>query len=231
MMSMMKLKDVNKFYGHGVGRVHVLQDVNFEAQAGELNLILGPSGSGKSTFLTIAGGLQTPSSGEVTIDGTRFNSLSSKERDELRLKKIGFVLQSYNLLPYLTVADQFNLVDRIKKDGNISKSDFSELLTKLAIKNLLKQYPAELSGGQNQRVAIARALYTDPQIILADEPTAALDSNLVKTVGQLFRDMAKEKGKAVVVVTHDLRLRSYADHIYELADGHLTESKSSREIV
>ena len=231
-MAMMELQNVNKYYGQGIGRVHVLKDVNFKANAGEMNLILGPSGSGKSTFLTIAGGLQTPTTGKVLIDGLDLLHLSPKQRDELRLKKIGFILQSYNLLPYLNIADQFKLVDRIKKKGNISRKAFENLLLKLDIKNLLKQYPAELSGGQNQRVAIARALYTDPQIILADEPTAALDSNLVKTVGQLFQDMAKNEGKAVIVVTHDLRLRKYADHIYELADGQLTErSKLSPAIV
>ncbi|MBB1079625.1 ABC transporter ATP-binding protein [Limosilactobacillus sp. STM2_1] len=222
-MPTMEIRNVNKYYGQGISRVHVLKDVNFVANAGEMNLILGPSGSGKSTFLTIAGGLQTPTSGEVLIDGINLQKLSPKKRDELRLKKIGFILQSYNLLPYLDVADQFKLVDKIKKSGNVSREAFEELLQKLAIKNLLKQYPSELSGGQNQRVAIARALYTDPQIILADEPTAALDSNLVKTVGQLFQNMAKEKGKAVIAVTHDLRLQKYADHIYELADGRLTE--------
>ena len=192
-------------------------------------MILGPSGSGKSTFLTIAGGLQTPTSGKVLIDGIDIEKLSSKKRDELRLQKIGFILQSYNLLPYLNVADQFKLVDRIKKSGNVSSEAFNELLEKLAIKKLLKQYPSELSGGQNQRVAIARALYTDPEIILADEPTAALDSNLVKIVGQLFHDLAKKRNKAVIAVTHDLRLREYADNVYELADGKLTLSENSSE--
>lgn len=226
-MSKLKLIDVNKYYGEGISRVHVLKDVSFSARAGELNLILGPSGSGKSTFLTIAGGLQTPTSGKVLIDGIDIEKLSSKKRDELRLQKIGFILQSYNLLPYLNVADQFKLVDRIKKNGNVSSEVFDELLEKLAIKKLLKQYPSELSGGQNQRVAIARALYTNPEIILADEPTAALDSNLVKTVGQLFQDLAKKEGKAVIAVTHDLRLREYADNVYELADGKLKLSKNS----
>ncbi|MGK4057897.1 ABC transporter ATP-binding protein [Limosilactobacillus reuteri] len=226
-MSKLKLVDVNKYYGEGISCVHVLKDVSFSAKAGELNLILGPSGSGKSTFLTIAGGLQTPTSGKVLIDGIDIEKLSSKKRDELRLQKIGFILQSYNLLPYLNVADQFKLVDRIKKNGNVSSEAFDELLEKLAIKKLLKQYPSGLSGGQNQRVAIARALYTNPEIILADEPTAALDSNLVKTVGQLFQDLAKKKGKAVIAVTHDLRLREYADNVYELTDGKLTLSKNS----
>lgn len=231
-MAVMELQNIDKYYGKGISRVHVLKGINFAAQNGELNLIIGPSGSGKSTFLTIAGGLQTPTTGKVLIDGTDLRELSPKKRDKLRLGKIGFILQSYNLLPYLNVAEQFKLVDRVKKNGNLSATEFDQLLEELQLKKLLHQYPGELSGGQNQRVAIARALYTDPQIILADEPTAALDSNLVKVVGQLFRDMAKDKNKAVIVVTHDLRLREFADHVYELADGELKlESDISQEIV
>lgn len=221
-MAQMELQKIEKYFGKGMGRVHVLHDVNFKAEPGELNLILGPSGSGKSTFLTIAGGLQTPTSGKVLIDGTDLAQLSAKERDQLRLAKIGFVLQSYNLLPYLNVSEQFKLVDKVKKTGNLSKTALHSIMDKLQITPLVKQYPAELSGGQNQRVAIARALYTDPQIVLADEPTAALDSNLVEVVGKLFAELAKEQNKAVIVVTHDLRLREFADHIYQLADGNLT---------
>lgn len=221
-MEVMQIKNVNKSYGKGVGRVHVLKDINFQAKSGELNLILGPSGSGKSTFLTISGGLQTPDSGHVQIDGQDLGQLNNHQREQLRLSKIGFVLQSYNLLPYLTVADQFKLVDRVKKTDNLNQDQLKSLFKRLKIDQLLKQYPAELSGGQNQRVAIARALYTDPQVVLADEPTASLDSQLVETVGQLFQDLAKKDHKAVVVVTHDLRLRDFADHIWHLDDGQLT---------
>lgn len=221
-MEAMKINNVNKSYGQGIGRVHVLKDINFAAQTGELNLILGPSGSGKSTFLTISGGLQTPDSGRVLIDGQDLSQLNNQQREQLRLDKIGFVLQSYNLLPYLTVADQFKLVDRVKKNGNLTQDHLNDLFKRLKIDQLLKQFPAELSGGQNQRVAIARALYTNPQVVLADEPTASLDSQLVVTVGKLFQDLAKQDQKAVVVVTHDLRLRDFADHIWHLDDGQLT---------
>lgn len=222
-MDALTIQNVNKSYGHGVGRIHVLKNVNFTAALGELNLVLGPSGSGKSTFLTIAGGLQTPDTGQVIIDGQEINQFSQRAKEHLRLAKIGFVLQSYNLLPYLTVQDQFKLVDRVKKTGNLAPDQFSQLLDQLGIKQLLNQYPAELSGGQNQRVAIARALYTDPQVVLADEPTASLDSNLVGVVGRLFQDLAKRHHKAVVVVTHDLRLKQFADHIWNLRDGRLTQ--------
>lgn len=223
-MTAIELRNVEKYYGQGIARVHVLSDVNFKAELGKLNLVIGPSGSGKSTFLTIAGGLQQPSEGQVLIDGQEISALSGKQLDRLRLDKIGFVLQSYNLLPYLTVGDQFALVDRMRH-GNLSKGELGDLLKDLGIEKLIHKYPGELSGGQNQRVAIARALYTDPQIILADEPTAALDSDRVKVVGQLFSDLAVKHNKAVVVVTHDLRLREFADQVYTIVDGQMAKEE------
>lgn len=224
-MSVIELKNINKDFGKGISKVQVLRDVNFQADRGELSLILGPSGSGKSTFLTIAGGLQTPTSGTVTVEGQQLEQMTAKERDELRLNKIGFVLQSYNLLPYLNVSDQFVLVRKIKKNGNMAEEELHVLLKELGIESLLKHYPDEMSGGQNQRVAIARALYPNPEIVLADEPTAALDSNRVVVVGKLLKQMAVQHNKAIVVVTHDLRLRDYADHIYQIMDGNLSQEK------
>ena len=221
-MTAIELKNINKDYGTGISKVQVLSDVSFKAHSGELSLILGPSGSGKSTFLTIAGGLQRPASGQVLIDGQDISQFSEKQRDEIRLNQIGFVLQSYNLLSYLSVADQFALVDRVHR-GNLSSDRLEKLLQELGINQLVNKYPDELSGGRNQRVAIARALYTDPAIILADEPTAALDSERVKVVGRLMKEMAKRYDKAVVVVTHDLRLKDFADRIYQIMDGKMTE--------
>lgn len=224
-MSVIELKNINKDFGKGISKVQVLRNVNFQADRGELSLILGPSGSGKSTFLTIAGGLQTPTSGTVTVEGQQLEQMIAKERDELRLNKIGFVLQSYNLLPYLNVGDQFALVRKIKKNGNMTEEELRVLLKELGIETLLKHYPDEMSGGQNQRVAIARALYPNPEIVLADEPTAALDSSRVEVVGELLKQMAVQHNKAIVVVTHDLRLRNYADHIYQIMDGKLSQEK------
>ncbi|MDD6864500.1 MAG: ABC transporter ATP-binding protein [Lactobacillus sp.] len=221
-MTAIELKNINKDYGTGISKVQVLSDVSFKAHSGELSLVLGPSGSGKSTFLTIAGGLQRPTSGQVLIDGQDISQFSEKQRDEIRLNQISFVLQSYNLLSYLSVADQFALVDRVHR-GNLSSDRLEKLLQELGIDQLVNKYPDELSGGQNQRVAIARALYTDPAIILADEPTAALDSERVKVVGRLMKEMAKRYDKAVVVVTHDLRLKDFADRIYQIMDGKMTE--------
>lgn len=226
-MTMLELKNINKFYGTGPSRVQVLKDVNFNTKAGEMNLVMGPSGSGKSTFLTIAGGLQTPTSGEVKIEDQDIAHLTKKQRDKMRLDKIGFILQSYALVPYLTVKEQFKLVDRVKKTPNLAPDKFNELLKKLGIDDYLNQYPGELSGGQNQRVAIARALFTDPELILADEPTASLDSARVKQVAELLKDLAKNQDKGIVIVTHDLRLVDYADRIYDIVDGVMTERQPS----
>lgn len=224
-MSVIELKSISKSYGQGNAKVDALKDVNFEAKEGEVVLIEGPSGAGKSTFLTIAGALQKPTSGEVFIGGKDVTNYSPKQADALRLDKIGFVLQAYNLVPYLTVKEQFILVDKVKKSGNMSKDRLDNLLNELGIMQLINKYPKELSGGQQQRVAIARALYADPAIILADEPTASLDSEKVEEVGKLFKSLAKQKEKAIILVTHDLRLNKYSDKIYEMLDGRLSLKK------
>jgi len=224
-MTTLQLNNINKYFGTGTSRVHVLKDINFTAKKGQVNLVIGPSGSGKSTFLTIAGGLQTPTDGTVQLEGKAVKSMSSKQRDSMRLNRIGFVLQSYTLDPYLTVKEQFKLVRKVKKNHNLSNLSLDSLLDKLGIKDLKNKYPGELSGGQNQRVAIARALYTKPDILLADEPTAALDSERVVEVGKIFRDLAREQDTAVVIVTHDLRLIDFADNVYKILDGKMTLEK------
>ncbi|MGN8628990.1 ABC transporter ATP-binding protein [Lactobacillus amylovorus] len=224
-MAVIELKDVKKVYGKGDAQVVALKDINFKADKGEVVLIMGPSGAGKSTFLTIAGSLQKPTSGEVLINDEDISDFSAKKRNELRLNKIGFVLQAYNLVPFLTVNEQFTLVDKVKKQNNISREELQDLLKQLGITDLVKKYPSELSGGQQQRAAIARALYANPEILLADEPTASLDTKNVEEVGQLFKDLAKKRDKAVMLVTHDPRLEKYADHIYEMMDGQMTQKK------
>lgn len=224
-MAVIELKDVKKVYGKGDAQVVALKDINFKADKGEVVLIMGPSGAGKSTFLTIAGSLQKPTSGEVLINDEDISDFSAKKRNELRLNKIGFVLQAYNLVPFLTVNEQFTLVDKVKKQNNISREELQDLLKQLGITDLVKKYPSELSGGQQQRAAIARALYANPEILLADEPTASLDTKNVEEVGQLFKDLAKKRDKAVMLVTHDPRLEKYADHIYEMMDGQMIQKK------
>ena len=224
-MAVIELKDVKKVYGKGDAQVVALKDINFKADKGEVVLIMGPSGAGKSTFLTIAGSLQKPTSGEVLINDEDISDFSAKKRNELRLNKIGFVLQAYNLVPFLTVNEQFTLVDKVKKQNNISREELQDLLKQLGITDLVKKYPSELSGGQQQRAAIARALYANPEILLADEPTASLDTKNFEVVGQWFKKIANKRDKAVMLVTHDPRLEKYADHIYEMMDGQMTQKK------
>ncbi|USS88829.1 ABC transporter ATP-binding protein [Fructilactobacillus cliffordii] len=222
-MASIELKNITKSFGTEENRYRVLDNVNFTSNAGEVTIITGPSGSGKSTLLTIMGALRNPDDGEVWLDGTQVNQLSSREQDHFRLEKIGFILQAHTLVPFLTVNDQFQLVDQVKPTGNLAGEQFDQLLQTLDVSQLLQQYPAELSGGQSQRVAIARGLYTQPAVILADEPTASLDEKRVYKVCELLASAAKQQGRAVVVVTHDERMHDYADHIYELVDGNLTK--------
>ncbi|MBJ7618908.1 ABC transporter ATP-binding protein [Weissella confusa] len=218
------LEHVTKQFGQKTNLVTALEDVSLAFKAGEVSLIIGPSGSGKSTLLTILGGLQTPTDGSVRLNGHDISDLSTKEAEKIRLEQIGFVLQAYNLVPYLIVADQFKLVDQVKPNNNLSQDAFDKIIETLGIQKLLNKYPGELSGGQQQRVAIARALYTDPAIILADEPTAALDTARVKEVGQLFANIAHDEQKAVVIVTHDDRLREFSDNVYKIVDGKLSNT-------
>lgn len=224
-MAAIELTNVTKVYGKGDAAVNALRGINFKAEKGEVVLIMGPSGAGKSTMLTIVGSLQKATSGKIIVDGQDITNLSNKETNSLRLNKIGFVLQAYNLVPYLTVADQFKLVDKVKKHGNLSQDELAKLLKQLGVDKLTKKYPSELSGGQQQRVSIARALYADPTFLLADEPTASLDSANVAEVGKLFQTLARSRDKAIILVTHDDRLKQYADHIYHMLDGQLTKEK------
>ena len=220
-MSNLIFDSVTKIFGKGSSKYVALENINFEAESGQLILVVGPSGSGKTTFLTIAGGLQTPTNGDVKINDSTINSFSKKQQTKLRLEKIGFVLQSYNLVPFLTVEEQFKFVDKLKKQ-NLTEQKLHELLSDLGLLELLKKYPNQLSGGQKQRVAIARALYTDPDYILADEPTAALDTDRSMKVIELLRDLAHKRNKIIIVVTHDLRLKDMADKVYQIIDGKMT---------
>lgn len=221
MMAVLELKQVKKTFGSGHTQVEAMKETNFLAERGDLIAIIGPSGSGKSTFLTIVGGLLSPTSGDVIINDKNLAALNEKERSKIRLKEIGFILQASNLVPFLTVANQLKLLDQVKK-GNMTKKELEELYEDLGIGNLRGKYPADLSGGERQRVAIAKALYSNPSIILADEPTASLDSDRAYEVMELLKNETKNKNTTTIVVTHDIRLVGYCDKIYNMTDGVLS---------
>lgn len=221
-MAVLELKQVKKTFGSGHKQVEALKEINFSADKGELIAIIGPSGSGKSTFLTIVGGLLTPTSGSVTINNKNLADINEKERSKIRLKEIGFVLQASNLIPFLSVADQLKLLDQVKK-GNMTKPQLEELYEDLGIGDLRTKYPADLSGGERQRVAIAKALYSNPSVILADEPTASLDSDRAYEVMELLKNETKNKNTTTIVVTHDTRLVGYCDKVYNMTDGVLKQ--------
>lgn len=221
-MKALECTQVKKLFKDGNREIEALKETNFSIEKGEFVAIIGPSGSGKSTFLTIAGGLQAPSSGEVKIDDQEFSSKKEKERSSIRFDQIGFILQTSNLVPFLTVEKQLILVDKINKtDTQTSKK---KLFERLGVEHLTNKYPSELSGGERQRIAIARALYNDPTLILADEPTASLDTERAFEVVELLAKETKENNKATIMVTHDTRLLDPCDKVYEMKDGVLKET-------
>ncbi|HEP1477584.1 ABC transporter ATP-binding protein [Streptococcus pyogenes] len=222
-MSVLTFKQVTKTFQDGHHEINALKATDFSIEAGEFVAIIGPSGSGKSTFLTIAGGLQTPSSGQLIIDGTDYTYLSEKERSRLRFKSVGFILQASNLIPFLTVQQQLELVDHLT--GSKEKAKANQLFDDLGIARLKHQLPQELSGGERQRAAIARALYHDPALILADEPTASLDTEKAYEVVKLLAKESKEKNKAIIMVTHDDRMLKYCDKVYRMQDGELRQER------
>lgn len=214
------MENVSKSFGADHTKVTALKDVSFSIKPGEFVSIIGPSGSGKSTFLTIAGSLQAPTSGKIYLAGTELGEMNEKKRSQLRLAKIGFILQGTNLVPFFSVKDQFRFIDKLEK-RKFQLEKYKALLTSLDILPLSNSMPRELSGGEKQRVAIAKALYNDPEIILADEPTAALDTQHALDVVKLLAKEAHDKNKATIMVTHDQRMVEYSDSIYVLEDGQL----------
>lgn len=222
MKAILKMDNITKSFGSGHNKIQALKGINLEVNQGEFVSIIGPSGSGKSTFLTIAGGLQSPTSGNITINGLNFTPLSEKKRSKLRFKEIGFILQSSNLIPYLTLEEQFLLIDKINHEKLASKKGL-ELLDSLDILDLKNKYPSDLSGGERQRAAIARALFNEPNLILADEPTASLDTEHAYQVVELLRQEAHLKNKATIMITHDQRMIKNSDSVYQIEDGLLSK--------
>ena len=224
-MNVLEFINVTKSYQDGNKEIEALKETNFKIEEGQFIAIIGPSGSGKSTFLTLAGGLQTPSKGQIIINGKDYTNLSEKERAKLRFNDIGFVLQASNLVPFLTAKQQLELVDRINKQKRQTLQDQKSLFKELGIDHLENKLPRELSGGERQRLAIARALYNNPAIILADEPTASLDSDRAFEVVDLLSKECKEKNKSIIMVTHDNRMIEKCDHVYRMKDGILTKER------
>lgn len=222
MANVLEMKNIYKKYGEKHTEVIALKELSFAVQPGEFVAVIGPSGSGKSTFLTIAAGLQAPTSGEVIVGGQSLNKLTKKQRLAQRFQKIGFILQNSNLVPFLTVEDQFHLIEKVDKSRKNSELK-EQLLETLGLKELRNSYPRDLSGGERQRVAIACALYHEPDVILADEPTASLDTEKAFDVVQLLAKEAKEKDKGIIMVTHDERLLKYCDRVVRIRDGELAE--------
>ena len=224
-MNVLEFKNVTKSYKDGNNEIEALKETNFKIEEGQFIAIIGQSGSGKSTFLTLAGGLQTPSKGQIIINGKDYTNLSEKERAKLRFNDIGFVLQASNLVPFLTAKQQLELVDRINKNNKQTIQDKDSLFKELGIEHLENKLPKDLSGGERQRLAIARALYNDPAIILADEPTASLDSDRAFEVVELLSKECREKNKSIIMVTHDNRMIEKCDHVYRMKDGILTKER------
>jgi putative ABC transport system ATP-binding protein len=223
-MSMLELHQVSKSYGAGTAEVHALREVSLTADEGAMVAVMGPSGSGKSTLLTIAGTLEEPTSGDVLIAGEPVMKLSRGAKARLRRRVIGYVFQDFNLLPGLTAAENVSLP--LELDGlSARKARAAGLraLERLGLGARAAHYPDQLSGGERQRVAIARAMVGERRLLLADEPSGALDSTNARSVMRLLHDACKESGMTAVVVTHDAQLASWADRVMFLRDGRVTD--------
>ena len=222
MSKLLELRDVGMTYGTGEAAVTALRGASLDIRRGEILMLMGPSGSGKTTLLQIAGALLAPTTGEVRFMGEPIHGLSQEKRGALRLAHFGFVFQSYNLFPTLTARQNVELALDLR--GTASADRIGAALAALArvgLSDRADHYPAQLSGGQKQRVAIARALAGSPDVVFADEPTAALDSESGKRVVALLHDLAKVLNRAVVVVTHDPRIVDAADRIVHIEDGRI----------
>jgi putative ABC transport system ATP-binding protein len=219
-MPVVQTENLTKIYGQGETAVTALDGISIAVEAGELVAVMGPSGCGKSTLLHLMGGLDRPTRGSVTIDGSNLATLSDNALSQLRRRRIGFIFQFFNLIPILDAVD--NAALPLLLDGGKSKdakAKATEWLKKVGLGARLGNRPDELSAGQQQRVAIARALLTNPMLVLADEPTGNLDSRAADEIAGLLHQVAKEWGHAVLMVTHDPRIAAYADRIIFLKDG------------
>lgn len=223
-MDRLIIENISKIYGAGENAVTALDSVSLTVRAGEIVAVVGPSGSGKTTLLAITGALLLPTSGVVTLNGQATTRQSASALAKFRLERIGFVLQSSNLIPYLTARDQLLLVAELAgKRDKAAQQRADHLLDELGLGRRHHHYPEALSGGERQRVAIARALMNDPDVLLADEPTANLDSVRGREAVQLLADQVKSGNKAAIMVTHDERMLDLCDRVVRIADGRISE--------
>ena len=219
-VAVLEAENVVKELGKGAGKVQALKGVNLSLVKGELTLLMGPSGSGKTTLLSILGCILSPTSGIVRVNGEDVTDKSPEELAEVRRKHIGFIFQSYNLFPTLSALENVRIaLDVIGRKGYQASQRAEEVLRDVGLGNRLKNYPSNLSGGEQQRVAVARAIAASPSVVLADEPTAALDSENGHAVMALLARIAKEQNRSVLAVTHDPRTLGYADRVVRIEDG------------
>ncbi|WP_406391553.1 ABC transporter ATP-binding protein [Streptomyces sp. NBC_00887] len=221
---MVRIEDLHRSYGTGAAAVRALRGVSFEIPRGELVALKGRSGSGKTTLLNLVGGLDSPDSGRITVDGTDLSELGENGLLELRRDRIGFIFQSFGLIPILTAAENVGVPMRLRRAEPGEREDRVALLLSLVgLGDHAQQRPGELSGGQQQRVAIARALANRPALLIADEPTGQLDAETGLAVMELLRAVVRSEGVTVLVATHDAQLLGFADRVLELSDGHIVE--------
>ena len=224
-----EMKGINKFYQMGDEQAHILKDVNLSIGQGEYLSVLGPSGSGKSTLMNIIGCLDVPTSGKYTLHGREIDEMSEIELAQIRSQEIGFIFQNHQLLPRLTA--QKNVEVPLIYAGippRERRKRAAEILDRVGLADRKGHYPNQLSGGQQQRVAIARALVGNPSILLADEPTGALDQKTGKQVMALFQELSDE-GRTIIMITHDMKIASYAKRVVHIIDGELTEGGGTED--
>ncbi len=218
------VRDVEKSFGDGPDKIHVLKQVNLQARTGEIMMLVGPSGCGKTTLLSAIAGTMRVESGEIEVFGNPLEKMSSGALTRFRAKNIGFIFQQFNLIPTLTIAENVGvplLIQGVSSGKALKRS--REVLDRVGLGERWKERPNKLSGGQQQRVAIARALVHEPPLVICDEPTAALDAQNGEIVLDLFRQVARSAERAVIIVTHDNRIFSYADRIARMDDGEIVE--------
>jgi putative ABC transport system ATP-binding protein len=224
-MQAISVRDLTKTYATGEAAVRALDGVSMDVAGGEVVVLMGPSGSGKTTLLSIMGCILRATSGSVRVRGQEIAGMTERELPRVRLDHIGFIFQGFNLFPTLTAGENVELALDLKGvRGRRARARAGDLLNQVGLGDKYNSFPADLSGGQKQRIAIARALAGEPDIILADEPTAALDSTSGRAVTEMLRDLAHDRGRAVVIVTHDNRVLEFADRVVHMQDGKIAHT-------